>query len=96
MTRTTLAEFKKKALENAEVKEAYDELDAAYQLRRKLIEIRQQAGLTQAEIAARLNTKKSTISRLESVNSSISPKLSTISKYAEAAGYRVEINFVRK
>lgn len=96
MARTTLKTFKKKALEKPGVKEAYDELEPAYQLRRKLIEIRQRAGLTQEEIASRLNTSKSNISRLESVNSTISPKLSTISEYAKAAGYRVKIDFVRE
>ena len=96
MARTTLKAFKKKALEKPGVKEAYDELEPAYQLRRKLIEIRQRAGLTQEEIASRLNTSKSNISRLESVNSTISPKLSTISEYAKAAGYRVKIDFVRE
>ena len=96
MARKNLKSFKKKALEKPGVKEAYDELTPAYQLRKKLIEIRQQAGLTQEEIATRLNTSKSNISRLESVSSNISPKLSTITEYAKAAGYRVEIDFVRE
>jgi len=96
MTRPTLKSFKKKALKKPGVKKAYDELEPAYLLRKKLIEIRKNAGLTQEEIALRLNTSKSNISRLESVNSTISPKLSTISEYAKAAGYRVEIDFVRE
>jgi len=96
MTRPTLKSFKKKALKKPGVKTAYDELEPAYILRKKLIEIRKNAGLTQEEIASRLNTSKSNISRLESVNSTISPKLSTISEYAKAAGYRVEIDFVRE
>ncbi len=96
MARTTLKSFKKKALAKPEVQEAYNELEPAYQLRKKLIEIRQRAGLTQEEIALRLNTSKSNISRLESVNSSISPKLSTISEYAKAAGYKIKIDFVRE
>ncbi|MEX2488711.1 MAG: helix-turn-helix transcriptional regulator, partial [Pseudomonadales bacterium] len=96
MARTTLNSFKKKALKKPGVKEAYNELEPAYQLRKKLIEIRQRAGLTQEEIASRLNTNKSNISRLESVDSTISPKLSTISEYAKAAGYRVKIDFVRE
>jgi transcriptional regulator with XRE-family HTH domain len=96
MARPTLKSFRKKALEKTGVKKAYDELGSAYQLRKQLIEIRQRAGLTQEEIASRLNTSKSNISRLESVNSSISPKLSTISAYAKAAGYKVKIDFVRE
>ena len=96
MAAPTLESFRKKALKKRGVKRQYDELEPAYQLRKKLIAIRHRSGLTQEEIAARLNTSKSNISRLESVNSKISPKLSTISEYAKAAGYRVKIDFVRE
>ena len=96
MARPTAKSFRKKALTKPGVKKKYDELEPAYKLRKKLIEIRQHAGLTQEQIASRLNTSKSNISRLESVNSTISPKLSTIADYARAAGYRVEIDFVRE
>ncbi len=96
MARTTLKSFKKTALEKPGVKEAYAELEPSYILRKKLIEIRQKAGLTQEELAARLKTSKSNISRLGSVNSSISPKLSTITDYAKATGYRLKIDFVKE
>ncbi len=96
MARPTIKSFRTKALAKPGVKRTYDELEPAYRLRKRLIEIRQHAGLTQEEIASRLNTSKSNISRLESVNSTISPKLSTITDYAKAAGYRVEIDFVRE
>lgn len=94
MARPDLNSFKKKALEHPDVREEYERLSPAYELRRKLVALRQSAGLTQEEAAERLNTKKSNISRLESVNSSISPKLSTITDYAQAMGYRVQIQFV--
>ena len=90
MARPTLKSFKKKALEKTGVKKAYEELEPAYILRKKLIEIRQKAGLTQEELAARLKTSKSNISRLESVNSNISPKLSTITEYAKSDGLSCE------
>lgn len=94
MTRPTFAEFKKKALANSEVKKEYDALSLAYKLRKELIVLRSKAGLTQEELAEKLHTKKSNISRLENVNASSSPRLSTIEKYADAIGYKVEINFV--
>ncbi len=96
MARPDFKSFKKKALERPEVAEEYERLSPAYELRRKLVALRQKAGLTQEEVADRLNTKKSNISRLESVNSTISPKLSTITDYAEAMGYNVKIEFVPK
>ena len=96
MSRPTLESFKKKALKKPEVRESYEELAPAYELRRKLVALRQDAGLTQEQIAEKLRTKKSNISRLESVNSKISPKLSTIADYAEAVGYDLKIDFVPK
>ncbi len=92
--RTSLKDFKKKAFKDSEVKKEYDRLTPAYELRKQLIRIRKNAGFTQEELAELLNTKKSNISRLENVNSKISPKLSTIEKYAQAVGYKLEINFV--
>ena len=96
MSRPTLETFKKKALKKPEVRENYEELAPAYELRRKLVALRRDAGLTQEQIAEKLHTKKSNISRLESVTSKISPKLSTIADYAEAVGYDVKIDFVPK
>jgi len=94
MSRTTLSQFKKKALTKASVKKEYEALSPAYALRKKLIALRQQAGLTQEQIATILHTQKSNISRLENANSVNSPKLSTIEEYAHAVGYDIEINFV--
>jgi predicted transcriptional regulator len=92
--RPTLKDFKKKALSDQEVAKEYKNLAPAYELRRQLIKIRKDAGLTQEQIAEILQTKKSNISRLENVNSTISPKLSTIEEYAKAAGYKMQIRFI--
>ncbi len=94
MSRPTLTEFKKRALAKPSVKKEYEALSPAYELRKKLIAMRQQAGLTQEQIATVLHTQKSNISRLENANSTNSPKLSTIEQYAHAVGYDIEINFV--
>ena len=94
MSTITLKNFKKKAFANSDVKKEYDSLTSAYELRKKLIRLRKQAGLTQEEMAKLLNTKKSNISRLENVNSKISPTILTIEKYAKVIGYNLEINFL--
>ena len=94
MTRPTFSEFKEKALANKEVQKEYEALALAYDLRKKLIAIRKNAGLTQEELAEILNTQKSNISRLENANTSSSPRLSTIEEYAQAVGYKIEINFI--
>lgn len=50
---------------------------------------RRNAGLTQAELAGRLNTTQSAIARLESPQSN--PRLSTLSKALEATGHELEL-----
>lgn len=94
MTRPTFRNFKKKALSDSGVRAEYESLSAAYHLRKKLIGLRKKAGLTQEELANRLHTQKSNISRLENVNSKISPKLSTIEEYAKAVGFKLKLDFV--
>lgn len=94
MTRPSFEDFKKDALKRPGVKVEYERLSPAFEVRKKLIGIRLAAGLTQAQMADALHTQKSNISRLENINSKISPTLSTIERYAKAAGYRLEVNFV--
>ena len=96
MTRPTFKSFKAKALGDPKVREEYDSLATAYGLRKNMIKLRKEAGMTQEELAEKLHTQKSNISRLENVNSKISPKISTIEEYAKAIGYKLEINFVPK
>lgn len=96
MTRPGFKLFKQKAIKQPGVREAYDDLMPAYRFRRQLVALRQSAGLTQEQVAEKLNTNKSNISRLESLNSAISPKLSTIVDYADAVGYDVKLDFVPK
>jgi len=94
MNRPTFGDFKKAALSRPEVKAEYERLAATYELRKKLIGIRKAAGFTQEQMARALKTQKSNISRLENVDSKNSPTLSTIERYASAAGFKLEINFV--
>ena len=93
MNRPTFKNFKEKALTNPEVKKEYDELVPVYELRKKLINMRISKGLTQAEIAKKMGTNKSNISRLECGEKVSFPTLATISKYAGALGYKVNVEF---
>lgn len=58
-----------------------------------MIAMRKEAGLTQEQMAELLGTKKSNILRLESLNSDVSPRLSTVEEYARVLGYRVKVDF---
>lgn len=93
--RPTFEDFKEKALKRSKVKKEYDKLEVEFDLKLKLIKMRKAANLTQEEMANRMNTSKSNISRLESLNSKISPTISTLSAYANAAEYRLDVNFVQ-
>ena len=53
---------------------------------------RESAGLTQEQVAQKLNTKKSAISRIENHAEDI--RLSTIERFAEAVGKRLELNIL--
>ena len=54
-----------------------------------LRQAREAAGLTQDEVARRLKTKKSAISRIE--NHADDVRLSTLRKYADAVGTNLQI-----
>ncbi len=91
--RPTIGKFKTRALKNPEIRAEYDALSSAFQMKRQMIAMRHKAGLTQEQMAELLGTKKSNISRLESVSSENSPSLATIEKYAQALGYAVKVEF---
>ena len=54
-----------------------------------LRQAREKAGLTQEELARRMNTKKSAISRIENHAEDI--KLSTLEKFAQAIGKTIRL-----
>jgi HTH-type transcriptional regulator / antitoxin HipB len=54
-----------------------------------LRQARERAGLTQEEVAERLETKKSAISRIE--NSAGSIRFSTLERYAHAIGWQLSL-----
>jgi DNA-binding XRE family transcriptional regulator len=58
-----------------------------------LRQAREAAGLTQEEVARRLNTTKSAISRIE--NHADDMRLSTLKRYAEAVGANLQIKLAR-
>lgn len=91
--RPTLKDMRAKALQNPEVKAEYDALSTAFEMKRRMIALRKRAGLTQEQMAEKLGTKRSNISRLESLDSGISPRLATIEDYARALGYSMHVEF---
>jgi len=91
--RRTFEQFREKALKKPSVRQEYDALGPAFDMKRKMIAMRKAAGLSQEQMAGLLGTQKSNISRLESLNSEVSPRLSTVEQYAKALGYSVKVDF---
>ncbi|AXS82894.1 MULTISPECIES: helix-turn-helix domain-containing protein [Marinobacter] len=85
-------QFKQKALKDPEVRQEYDALEEEFSLIDQLISMRTKAGLTQEDVAKKLGTNKSNISRLERGRSN--PSWGTLSKYAAACGFRVKLEAV--
>jgi len=77
---------------NPEFENGFDRGYEDFKIGIVLREARLKAGLTQDEIASRIKTKKSNISRIENHAQDI--KLSTLEKFATAVGKRVEVKIV--
>lgn len=92
---STFKQFKTRALSRAEIQKAYDALEDEFVVLDEVLKARASAGLTQAELAARVGTTQSVIARLESRASKHSPSVATLQRYARALGYRLQIKFVK-
>lgn len=85
-----------KAMQRHGFKDAWEASADEYAALRTLLDARKQSGLTQDEIALRMGTTKSAVSRLESSlrDPKHSPTFETIRRYANACGKRVELQLV--
>ena len=82
--------YRKTALENnAELRAEYNALAPQYAIVDAVISARIEQNLSQAELAARANTRQSNISRFESGN--YNPSLEFLQKLAGALGKNLEI-----
>ena len=89
-------ELVKKALSRPGVKAEYDVLKDEFAFFDEVLKARKRAGLTQAEIAARMGTKAPAVARIEAGGGSKrhSPSISTLRRYAEAVGCKLKIELV--
>lgn len=84
-------EVKKQLLQNPKVKSEYDDLKVLYDIKREIIRLRLEQGLSQKELADKMNTKQSAISRLES--GEYNPSIEFLAKIANALGKELQISF---
>jgi transcriptional regulator with XRE-family HTH domain len=94
--RNSLKAFKAKALTRPDVRREYDELKEEFELLDNILKARAEAGVTQAELAARIGTTQSAVARMETSIGKHSPSISTLKRYASALGYRLQVRLVKE
>lgn len=87
-------EFLKESLKNPKIKAEYDRLQPEFAVINAIIEARRKKGVTQHELAKRIGTKQSVISRLESGRTN--PSVAFLKKLANALSSYLEIKFVAR
>ncbi len=87
----SFSKVKKEMMKNPEFRRLYDEMAPQYELISEVIRKRIERKMTQAELAKKMGTKQSVISRLESGNAN--PTLSFMREVATALGSELKISF---
>lgn len=93
----THKELAKKMLKDPAIMAEYEAQADEFALLVELLKARHRAGMSQAEVAERMGTKTSAVTRLETIGGSRrrSPSLATLQKYAQAVGYRLDLKLRR-
>ena len=86
---TDLATLKKRLLAEPDTLAEYEAQAPEFAVARELIAARVRAGLTQEQVAEKMQTTQSTVARMESGRTM--PSLRTLSRYAEATGSRAVV-----
>lgn len=80
-----------KWMKNKAYRKAHEELAPEFELARAVIKARAEAGLTQEELAKRMDTTQAVIARLEGGRAR--PSTQTLERLAAATGTRLKITF---
>ena len=76
-------DYLQEKLKNPKFKKHFEEYDLPVRLAAAIVEAREKAGLTQAQLADRIGTKQPAIARLEA-GDDLNPRLQTIEKIVAA------------
>ena len=82
---------KKQLMQNPAFRKAYEESELEYQVARALIKARLERGFTQKDLAEKLHTRQSVISRVE--NAKTVPSLSFLKRLAEVLNASLQVQF---
>lgn len=91
---TKISDLKKRLMKDPEFQKEYEEADAEFALVEALLRARTKAKMSQADVAKRIGTTQSAIARLE--GGKVSPSISTLRRYAEATGSKLQINLIHQ
>jgi ribosome-binding protein aMBF1 (putative translation factor) len=81
--------FKERMLADPEVRHEYEALAPEFEIALELLRARKRSGLSQIELAERMNTSQSAIARLESGQTL--PSTKTLLRFAEATGSKIQV-----
>lgn len=84
-------DFLQESLKNPKIKAEYDKLQPEFAMVQAVIDARVKKGVTQKELAQKIGTKQSVISRLESGRAN--PSVAFLKKLAQALNSYLEIKF---
>lgn len=82
--------IKKRLLKDNKLRKEYDSIEPEFAIAQAIIKKRLEQGLTQSELAKKIGTKQSAISRIESGN--YNPTITFLEKTAKALGLHLEIS----
>lgn len=83
--------YLKKQLKNKNFKKEWDKLEPEYQLIESMIAARLKKGLTQEQLAKKINTKQESISRVESGR--VTPSITFLKRIAQALDSNLTVRF---
>jgi len=86
-------DYKKKALQNPEVKKEYDALAPEYDIIQAMIDARKNQNLTQKELSDRTGITQADISRIE--KGTRNPSLEMLKRLALGLGMQLKVEFIK-
>ena len=86
---TNYIKLKSEILKNPKVKKSYDDLGLEFSIIRQILDKTMRRGISQKDLAKKIGTGQSAISRLES--GKYNPTISFLKKISEALGSKLEI-----
>lgn len=82
-------DIKKTILKDGEVKKIYDDLEVEYQIISDMVRLRNKKKITQKELAKKIGTTQSALSRFEMGD--VNPSLDFLKKVANALGSKLVV-----